>query len=215
VAIDFRQPPEAIYPASIADVNLGVRWLKAHARDFNGSAEAVGGLGTSSGGHQIMLVALRPHDPRYAALHLDPSAPPELDARLSYVILCWPVLDPLARYRWAKARGNDDLVARHDGYWQTETAMAEGNPQHIVEQGAEVPLPPALLIQGTNDDNIPMSIPDRFTAAYRQRGGFLQLETFEGLPHRFINTEPDSPATARALGLMRAFVREQAGGRIA
>ena len=36
-ALDFRQPPEAGYPASICDVNLGVRWLKAHAADFNGT----------------------------------------------------------------------------------------------------------------------------------------------------------------------------------
>src|SRR5438067_812206 len=32
-ALDFRQPPEAGYPASVADVNLGTRWLKAHAED--------------------------------------------------------------------------------------------------------------------------------------------------------------------------------------
>ncbi len=32
-AIDFRQPPEAGYPASICDVNLAVRWLKAHAAE--------------------------------------------------------------------------------------------------------------------------------------------------------------------------------------
>src|SRR5436189_38252 len=29
-AVDFRQPPEAGYPASICDVNLAVRWLKTH-----------------------------------------------------------------------------------------------------------------------------------------------------------------------------------------
>ena len=36
-ALDFRQPPEAGYPASICDVNLAVRWLKAHAAEFNGT----------------------------------------------------------------------------------------------------------------------------------------------------------------------------------
>ena len=28
-AVDFRQPPEAGYPASICDINLAVRWLKS------------------------------------------------------------------------------------------------------------------------------------------------------------------------------------------
>ena len=38
-ALDFRQPPEAGYPASICDVNLAVRWLKAHAAEFNGTTD--------------------------------------------------------------------------------------------------------------------------------------------------------------------------------
>ena len=31
-SIDFRMPPEAPYPASLADINLGSRWLKAPRR---------------------------------------------------------------------------------------------------------------------------------------------------------------------------------------
>src|SRR4051812_6096606 len=81
-ALDFRQPPEAGYPASIADVNLGIRWLKSRAGEFNGST-AVGAYGNSSGGHQVVLAGLRPKDPRYAALALD--GHPEIDATLSYI----------------------------------------------------------------------------------------------------------------------------------
>ena len=36
-AVDFRQPPDAGYPASICDVNLAIRWLKGHASEFNGN----------------------------------------------------------------------------------------------------------------------------------------------------------------------------------
>src|SRR5258708_4419000 len=31
-SLDFRMPPEAPYPASLAAINLGIRWLKARAR---------------------------------------------------------------------------------------------------------------------------------------------------------------------------------------
>src|SRR5438093_7143660 len=34
LAIDFRMPPEHRYPASIADINLATRWMKAHAGEF-------------------------------------------------------------------------------------------------------------------------------------------------------------------------------------
>src|SRR5436190_2317607 len=70
LAIDFRMPPAHRYPASIADINLATRWLKANAAEFASRRELVGGLGTSSGAHQLLLSALRSADPRYAALPL-------------------------------------------------------------------------------------------------------------------------------------------------
>src|SRR5207249_1073251 len=94
-ALDFRQPPEAGFPASICDVNLGVRWLKSKAAEFNGSA-AVGAIGVSSGGHQVVLSGLRPRFAEYSTLPLP--GHPEFDASLAYVIACWPVIDPLYRY---------------------------------------------------------------------------------------------------------------------
>src|SRR5204862_4831303 len=80
LAIDFRMPPEHRYPASIADINFATRWLKAHAAEFGSRRELVGGLGTSSGAHQLLLSALKPEDPRYAALPLADAAGE--DARL-------------------------------------------------------------------------------------------------------------------------------------
>src|SRR5271168_5022286 len=84
LSIDFRMPPEAPYPASLQDVNLGIRWLKQHANDYGSSPERVGAYGTSSGGHQVLLAALRPSDERYRALAL--AGAPELDATLAFVI---------------------------------------------------------------------------------------------------------------------------------
>src|SRR5436853_544661 len=105
LAIDFRMPPQHRYPASIADVNLATRWLKAHAGEFGSRRELVGGLGTSSGGHQLLLSALKPKDPRYAALSL--SEAPAEDASLPYLVLCWPISDPLARYRIVRDPASD------------------------------------------------------------------------------------------------------------
>src|SRR5215469_17698387 len=41
-SIDFRMPPVAPHPGSIQDINLGIRWLKANAREFNSRPEWVG-----------------------------------------------------------------------------------------------------------------------------------------------------------------------------
>src|ERR1044072_1972928 len=61
VSVDFRQPPEAGYPASMCDLNLATRWLKVHAPEFGGLTK-VGAGGISSGGHQSLLSGMRPHD---------------------------------------------------------------------------------------------------------------------------------------------------------
>ena len=66
-ALDFRVPPEASYPASLADIHYGIRWCKAHAADWNGNPDSIGAMGTSSGAHQAMLLGMRPQDSRYAA----------------------------------------------------------------------------------------------------------------------------------------------------
>src|SRR5579884_1065083 len=208
LAIDFRMPPQHRYPASIADIHYATRWLKAHAAEFGGRRDLVAGLGTSSGAHQLLLSALKPNDPRYAALPLA-EAPGE-DASLPWVVLCWPISDPLARYRMVKEKGNTRLVESHDAYWRSEAEMAEGSPQAIVERGSGV-LPPALLLQGTGDDNVTPDMADRFAAAWRARGGVLELHKFAGQPHTFVVRDPTSEASRHACELARDFILARAG----
>src|SRR4051812_3234973 len=107
-APDFHLGGQAPYPAAQADINYLIRWLKAHAAEFRATPESVGGLGYSSGGQQIMLAAMRPYDPLYTAIPL-PEAP-DVDASLAYVIMGWPVIDPLARFHYARQRGRQDQV---------------------------------------------------------------------------------------------------------
>ena len=208
LAVDFRMPPKHRYPASIADIHYATRWLKAHAGEFGSRADLVGGLGTSSGAHQLLLSALKPHDPRYAALPLADA--PAIDASLPYLVLCWPISDPLARYRMVKEKGNTRLVESHDAYWASEAEMAQGNPQRIVEAGEAASLPPAILLQGTGDDNVTPDMADKFTAAWRATGGSIELHKFDGQPHTFVMRDPTSDASRRACELARDFVLAQA-----
>ena len=208
MALDIRMPPAARYPDCLADINYAIRWLKVYARML-GAPDRVGGIGTSSGGHQIMLGAMRPRDPRYAAL----PGPEGIDAALAFVIACWPVLDPLARYKMAKAKGMDDHVAAHHAYWPDEAAQAEGNPQMILDRGEGAELPPALVIQGTGDVILPTDMADNFAAAYRKAGGSIDLRKFESQPHTFITKEPAAPASIEAVEVIKAFVRERMATR--
>ena len=143
-ALDFRVPPVAPYPASLADIHYGIRWCKTQAAAWNGRPDWIGAMGTSSGAHQAMLLGMRPHDPRYAALPL-PAGAAAVDGTLGCVIMVSPVIDPLGRYLYAKGLRQDctppagfaeRVVPMHDQYWQTEEAMAEGAPARILAVGS-------------------------------------------------------------------------------
>ncbi len=204
-AIEFRQAPQHPYPAQVVDANYGTRWLKARAAALNADPASVGGLGTSSGGHTLMLSALKPNDPRFAAIPVSNSA--DEDATLRYAITGWPVLDSYARYLYAKESGPERLMKSSENYFQTEAAMKEGNPQLVLERGEYTALPPVLILQGTKDDNVPLSISERFVASYRAAGGAIERELFPDMPHAFAR-EP-GPETDRAIALMKAFLRRQ------
>ena len=169
------------YPVQLQDINYGVRWLKAHASDFNGDPDSVGGIGYSSGGHTLPLAAMRPTDPRYSALPLEGSS--QVDANFAFTISCWPVIEPYFRYEIAREKGNTDLMEKHHIFFQGDEAMHESTPINIIQSGEKVTLPPAMVMHGTADDVMPIEASERFVAAYNGAGGKAQLVPWQGKGH--------------------------------
>jgi acetyl esterase/lipase len=220
IALDFRSGTEAKYPASVQDINYAVRWAKLHAGDLKTRPDLVGLSGQSSGGHLAMLVAMRPHDPRYAAIAL-PAGSPRLDASVPCVVMSWPVINPLSRYRHAKralAGANapewpKNIIPRHDAYWPSEAEMAEGNPMLALERGEKVQLPPAIWFQARGDlvhdykdadSEFPGNEPQRFVANYRKAGGEIELRYIE--MERHAGHTPDLSKIGGAFADMVKFV---------
>ena len=185
-AINFRHAGDG-YPTSLQDINYAVRWMKANAAKFNGKANAIGLSGTSSGGHLAMLAAMRPADPRYAAL----PGPAGVDATVQAIVMQWPVINPISRYLHARRLRDSanppawigNIPERHELYWKTEAAMMEGNPIGILEKGEKVLTPPTLWIQGQPDQThdyrdpdspVELNEPLRFSLNYRKAGGYIE-----------------------------------------
>ena len=218
IALDFRSGNEASYPASLQDINYAVRWTKLHAVELKTRPDLVGLSGQSSGGHLAMLTAMRPHDPRYMAIPLPPGSHRH-DASVRCVVMSWPVINPLSRYRHAKralAAGGEwakSIIPRHDSYWRTEAAMEEGNPMLALERGEKVQLPPAIWFQGRGDSvhdykdadsDFPGNEPQRFAANYRKAGGDITLEYIE--MERYAGHSPDLSQIGGAFADMVRFV---------
>lgn len=216
-ALDFRAPPESTYPGSVADVNYGVRWLKANAARFDTRPEWVGAMGTSSGAHLAVLSAMKPVDLRYAAI---PSAHEwtKFDARVAFAVSLWPVICPLGRYQYAKKRqaeGNPiqvrtEQIQSQNRYWVTEEAMGEGSPVKALERGDLVETPDVLYLQNPIDDLHPMDNLLQFVADYRKAGGKLQLELFEGAAYDLVRTAPDSAEAKRMVDKIVEFIGQHA-----
>ena len=221
IALDFRSGNEDPYPASAQDINYAVRWAKLNARALKTRPDFVGLSGQSSGGHLAMLVAMRPHDPRYAAIPL-PAGSPAHDATVRCVVMSWPVINPFSRYRLRQARAAGanppewpkSIIARQDAYWRSEANMAEGNPMLILERGEKVPTPPAIWFQGRGDMlhdykdaelSFPGNEPQRFVESYRKAGGEIALEYIDA--DRHAGHSPDLSKTGDMFERMVAFVQ--------
>ena len=201
VAIDLRLSDEAPYPASVQDAHYGVRWLKSRAAEWNGDAARIGLYGSSSGGHVAQLVALRPHDPRYAAIPL-PSAPC-LDATVACLATRSPISDTVARFAQAETMKREAMIENNRLYFNPWDTIRDGNPQAILERRETATLVPMLIMQGALDDNVLPAVQEKFAATYRAAGGVCELTVFEGCEHEWV-AHP-GPQTTRAQAMATAF----------
>ena len=218
-SLDFRQGPEHKHPAASADVAAGVRWMRAHASRLGVDPSRIGLAGQSSGGHLALLVGVQPGIAAHAGVPIvlpDSSldASPGDDSVL-FILVQYPVADPLARYRYVVARAEKPpqpppafdasrLVTFHHGYFTDEAAMADASVTRIVSLGEARALPPVWLAHPELDDNVPSEITEAFVAAYAKAGGRIERVHFPGSRHGFM--QQASPATDKCIALMRNFI---------
>lgn len=218
VAVDFRMGPAHRFPTAVADVVAGIRWTKAHAAELGARSDRLGLVGGSSGGHLLMLAALTPHAATFATTPVD--APADVDATVAYALPLWPILDPLARYRYLLDRLRhpeqtshdpffqpDRLLAGHDTFFGDVVTMALASAQRIVETGEAEQLPPIWIAHPELDENVTLDMTERFVAAYRRAGGRAELEVFPGVGHGFANLPGE--AADECIAHMRHFVARQ------
>jgi acetyl esterase len=137
------------------------------------------------------------------------------------VVMLWPVINPLSRYRHAKralAGANPpewpkSIIARHDAYWRSEDHMAEGNPMLALERGEKLKTPPAVWFQPRGDElhdykdveaSFPGNEPQRFVANYRKAGGEIALEYIDA--ERHAGHAPDLSKTGDLFARVVRFV---------
>ena len=178
-SIGYRLSSQAKYPAQIEDCRAAVRWLRAHAAEYNLDPERIGVWGASAGGHLAALLGTAAEEKRFdVGEHLDQSAAVQcvIDSFGPSDLLHWgnpPLLAALDTPDTAVARLLGGRVRDH-----AELARL-ASPVTFVDRRSA----PFLIMHGQNDPIVPVQQSVVLDAALRRAGVESTLVIVPGAGH--------------------------------
>jgi acetyl esterase/lipase len=241
VSIDYRLSDEAFFPASVIDTKTAIRWLRAHAENFDVDPAQIGLWGSSSGGHLAAMAALSGPDtftsPEWSAAdgsvqavaqgygpmdflqidaHKDSDALPGTDPESVKVPNPKPAGDP----------GSLESLYLGGAIGERSDLVQQASPLTY----AKAVSCPFLIMHGTFDAAIPVHQSQLLFDALTQAGGDCRLMVFDGLGHGFLNRNgldddgphavtikrdgaADQQTTAEIFGTTLAFFQRALSGR--
>lgn len=170
--LQYRLGPQGHhYPTQLADVQRAIRWVRAHADEYDLDPGRVAVMGFSAGGHLASMAATLYDREAYEAS--DPVD--ELSARPDFAILCYPVItmDPGVTHGGSRKnllgpdRADDDDLAASVSTEKQVTADT----------------PPTFLFQTTADTAVPAENAVGFYLALRKHGVPAEMHIYEDGPH--------------------------------
>ncbi|KPV60136.1 peptidase S9 [Paenibacillus sp. A3] len=166
-SVQYRGSGEAIFPAQIQDVRTAVRFLKAHASQYNIDPRRVGVWGDSSGGHLALLLGLAEGEEAFEG---DREYLYESSSVQAVVDWFGPTnLLSMSRY---------PSVFDHDSPHSPESKLVGGAIQENKEKSRKAsPIeyvradaPPILIMHGDQDDVVPYEQSVELFQALKQAG---------------------------------------------
>ncbi len=190
LAIDYRMPPDAPYPAAMDDVTSAWQALVKTMDPHRIAVE-----GTSTGGGMTLALMLRA---KAAGLPLPAAIAPGSP---------WSDMtdtgDSYKTNEWI-----DNVLVSYDGYLSRAARLyAHGHelkdPQLSPIYGDFHGLPPAILTAGTRDLFLSNTV--RAHRKLREAGVTADLQLYDGLSHAQFNSDPSAPVTKEAFGEIARF----------
>lgn len=185
-SVEYRFSQKAIFPAQIQDCQAAIRWLRAHAKQYNFDSEHVGVIGGSAGGHLSALVGTSGGKKAFAPIggHLDQSD------RVQAVIDIYGPADFSTVVQQAAEDKNVknifDFSTPSDPYFSLIGTKLDDKPKadtvspvHYVSKDS----PPFLILHGTHDTLVPYAQSVQLEAALKAQGAPVWLQTLPGSGH--------------------------------
>ncbi|MCE9528285.1 MAG: alpha/beta hydrolase [Planctomycetales bacterium] len=157
VTINYRMSKEAPFPAAIEDCKAAVRWLRAHAKEYNVDKEHIGAYGNSAGGHLALMLGMTD---KSAGLEGDGPYPDESSLVQAAASDSGP-LDMLAQFEQGALRGVVTMFLGGPPEGDRLKLYRQASPTEHISKNT----PPLLLIYGVSDNQVPVETADAFVAA--------------------------------------------------
>ncbi len=150
ININYRLLDEAEFPACIEDVKTAVRWLRAHADQYQVDPERIGAYGHSAGAHLAMMLAMAPD-----SAGLEGEGWNEYSSMVNVAAAGSPPTE----------LGRDTPMAKEE--WWPIGYIASDHP-------------PLFLIQGTEDPVVRPELTDDFVEKMKAEGADIKYMKLEG-----------------------------------
>lgn len=186
-SIAYRLTNEAQWPAQIFDCKAAIRWLKAHAKEYNFDPERIALFGISAGGHLASLLGTSADVSEVEGTlgkHLDQST------RVKAVInFCGPE-------NFLTIDQHPSLIGFNDPNSCVGKLFGGALPEKKTEARMASPIthidkddPPFITIHGTKDELVPYPQATEFHAALQKANVESHLVTGVGGGHVFLHPE--------------------------
>ncbi len=185
VSIEYRLSSEAIFPAQIHDCKCAVRWLRAHAEEYQVDSDRIGAWGPSAGGHLSALLGTSS-----GVAHLEGTGGwSEFSSQVQAVVDFFGPTDFLKMGGW------------HDNADSPESLLVGGKIADMPEMVRMAdPItyvtsddPPFLIVHGEEDNTVPINQSELLHEALKEAGVEVEFVRVKGAGHGFRGDTDPSP----------------------
>jgi acetyl esterase/lipase len=184
VTINYRLAGEAPFPAALDDCKAAVRWMRAHAKEYNLDPGHIGVYGNSAGGHLALLLGM-------AGKEMRPGRGEPFPGQSSAVQAVASDSGPIDLVEQHRSGALREVCERFMGGAPDGARLAEytrASPSMLID--AKGTVPPLLLIYGVEDAQVPVGTADRFVLALAGAGfrdvSYYRLAKVDHCPYSLV-----------------------------
>jgi acetyl esterase/lipase len=181
VTINYRLSGEAPFPAALEDCRCAVRWLRAHATEYNLDAKHIGAFGNSAGGHLALLLGMTGKEGG------NEQAPyPRESSRVQAVVSDSGPVDLLYQYEHDQLKQVASKFLGGPPEGERAAVYRQASPVHRINKET----PPLLLIYGGADGQVPVETADQFVVDLGRAGlkdvSYVRFGTVDHCPYSLV-----------------------------